>query len=320
MIEIKITANDANQRFDRFLRKLLIKSPISAIQKNIRKKNFKINGKRAKFNDFLKEGDIVELFISDENYLKLTEDKKIYELKAKLNIVYEDENLIIMDKRAGILSHAAEKKDYGNNMVDFMISYLYKTNQVNSRDKTFTPAIVNRLDRNTAGILIGAKNHESVVNLNKAIKENKISKYYLTIVDGYIKKDFEINEKIFKNENRNIVKSDEKGKEIKTKFKVIDTNKKLSLLEAELITGKTHQIRFSLMKNNTPIIGDRKYGNKKINQTLKNKTNINNQILLAYKLRFGKIKGLEYLNGKEFFTGYLNKFNEIKDICFEIFK
>ena len=313
MIEVKINENDSNQRFDRFLRKYLKNAPLSIIQKNIRKKNFKINDKRAKKDDFVKNCDIITMYISEEDYQKWVRKNDFKASDFNLDIVYEDENIIIIDKKSGILSHAATPSDYGKNLVDQMTSYLYKTNKVNSRDLTFKPSIINRLDRNTAGLIIGAKNAKALRILNKAISERKINKYYLTIVEGEIKKDFEINTKISKNENKNMIRENNKGKEIITKFHPIESKNNFTLLECELITGKTHQIRYSLYKNSTPIIGDRKYSNSKIDYK---KINLKNQALLAYKLKFSHIKNLEYLENKVFTSKQVEKINELKEEVF----
>ena len=302
MIEIVINKNQGNQRFDRFLRKYFENAPLSVISKNIRKKNFKINDKRAKNNDFIYEGDVIKMYISDENYNKWLTKTDFKPSDFDLNIVYEDDNIIIMDKDYGQLTHAASKEDYGQNLVDNMLSYLYKTDSFDKSDKTFKPAVVNRLDRNTAGLVIGAKNSESLRILNKAIKENLIDKYYLTLVYGKIEKDFKIDSSISKNENKNKVKKSNDGKRILTYFKLLDNSEKYSFIECKLITGRTHQIRYSLKENGTPILGDRKYGNKEVNNLIKSKLGINNQILLSYKLIFPEIEGLEYLKGKEFIS------------------
>lgn len=313
MIEIEISKNQGNQRFDRFLRKYFENAPLSAISKNIRKKNFKINDKRAKNNDFVYAGDIVKMFISDENYEKWLTKTDFKASDFDLDIVYEDDNIIIMDKDYGELTHAASKKDYGNNLVDNMLSYLYKTKAFDMSDKTFKPAVVNRLDRNTAGLVIGAKNSDSLRILNKAIKDNKIEKYYLTLVSGEVKKDFKIDSTIAKNENKNKVKKSKNGKNILTYFKLLDTDGRYSFLECQLITGRTHQIRYSLNENGTPILGDRKYGNSSINKEIRDKFGISNQILLSYKLVFPKIEGLEYLSGKEFLSEKYDNLIKLKE-------
>lgn len=318
MIEITITKNDANQRFDRFLRKYFENAPLSVIQKNIRKKNFKINGKRAKADTYVYEDDLIAMYISDENYNKWLTKTDFKSTDFNLDIVFEDKNIIIMDKESGLLTHSTSKADYGNNLVDNMLSYLYKTNQVDKSDKTFNPAVVNRLDRNTAGLIMGAKNADSLRALNEAIRENRIDKYYLTIVKGEINKDFTIDTTISKNENRNKVKSAKDGSRIITHFKPLETNGKYTLLECKLVTGKTHQIRFSLAKNNTPIIGDRKYGDKNTNKLINDKFKINNQVLLAYKVHFNEIENLEYLKGKTYKSHKTKDIMELKDKVFSL--
>lgn len=318
MIEITITKNDANQRFDRFLRKYFENAPLSLIQKNIRKKNFKINGKRAKADTYVYEDDLIAMYISDENYNKWLTKTDFKPTDFNLDIVFEDKNIIIMDKESGLLTHSTSKADYGNNLVDNMLSYLYKTNQVDKSDKTFNPAVVNRLDRNTAGLIMGAKNANSLRALNEAIRENRIDKYYLTIVKGEINKEFTIDTTISKNENRNKVKSAKDGSRIITHFKPLETNGKYTLLECKLVTGKTHQIRFSLAKNNTPIIGDRKYGDKNTNKLINDKFKINNQVLLAYKVHFNEIENLEYLKGKTYKSHKTKDIMKLKDKVFSL--
>lgn len=318
MIEIVITKNDANQRFDRFLRKYFENAPLSVIQKNIRKKNFKINDKRAKADTYVYENDRIKMYISDDNYNKWLTRTDFKPTDFDLDIVFEDKNIIIMDKESGLLTHSSSKADYGNNLVDNMLSYLYKTKQVDKSVKTFNPAVVNRLDRNTAGLVIGAKNANALRSLNKAIRENEIEKYYLTIVKGEITDDFTVDTTISKNENKNKIKSSKDGSRIITHFKSIATNGKYTLLECKLITGKTHQIRFSLGKNNTPIIGDRKYGDKKTNKILNDKFKINNQVLLAYKLKFNNIEKLGYLKDKTFISKKTSDIEKLKDQVFDL--
>ena len=318
MIEITISKNDGDQRFDRFLRKYLENAPLSVIQKNIRKKNFKINGKRAKADTYVYENDLINMYISDENYKKWVRKTDFKPGHFDLDIAYEDKNIIVMDKDTGVLTHAASKEDYGNNLVDNMLSYLYKTQKVSTRDKTFTPAVVNRLDRNTAGLVIGAKNANSLRSLNKAIRENTIDKYYLTIVKGKVNKSFTVDTKISKNENKNKVKSSKGGDRILTHFRPLETNGKFTLLECELITGKTHQIRFSLRENNTPIIGDRKYGDRSINKKIRDEFGVDNQVLLAYKLEFNDIKNMDYLNKKIIESSKIDDIYKLKDKAFSL--
>lgn len=318
MKQVTISKNDADQRFDRFLRKYLENAPLSVIQKNIRKKNFKINDTRAKADMFVAEGDVISMYISDEAYDKWVRKTDFKPRDFDLDIAYEDDNILIMDKKAGVLTHSVTKEDYGKNLVDQMLSYLYKTKQVNSRDKTFTPAVVNRLDRNTAGLVIGAKNAKALRSLNKAIREQNIDKYYLTLVDGKIEDNFTIDTRISKNESRNKVKAAKDGDRILTHFRPIETNGKYTLVECELITGKTHQIRFSLKKNGSPIIGDRKYGNTSLNKLVSNELAIDNQVLLAYKLRFNHIDGFDYLKNMEFQSKQTDGLLDLKDKLFKL--
>lgn len=313
MKKVIINKNQSRQRFDRFLRKYFENAPLSVISKNIRKKNFKINGKRAKNKDYVYEGDEISMYISDENYDKWLTKTDFVPSDFDLDVVYEDKNIIVMDKKAGQLTHSASKKDYGNNLVDNMLSYLHKTRSFDMSDRTFSPAVVNRLDRNTAGLIIGAKNAKSLRILNEAMRENLIDKYYLTIVSGSIKDDFKVDTRISKNENRNKVKKSDKGKEILTYFKVLERSKDFTFLECKLITGRTHQIRFSLKENKTPIIGDRKYGNKRVNEKLSAEFSIKNQVLLSYKLVFPKLKGLEYLEGKTIISKKYDDLIRLKD-------
>ena len=253
------------------------------------------------------------MYIKDEDYQKWVRKEDFKASDFNLDIIYEDENIIIIDKKSGVLSHAASSSDYGKNLVDQMTSYLYKTNKVSSRDLTFRPSIVNRLDRNTAGLIIGAKNAKSLRALNGAIQQRKINKYYLTIVEGEIKKDFTVDTNISKHKNKNMVKENKDGKRIITNFHPLESKNNFTLLECELITGKTHQIRYSLNKNSTPIIGDRKYRKSKIDY---NKINLNSQALLAYKLEFGKIKNLDYLENKIFISKQVKEINRLKEEVF----
>lgn len=319
MIEIIIHKNDDNQRLDRFLKKLLLNAPLSVIFKIIRKNNIKVNNKKPKIDYMLRENDSLKLYISDENYKKWTKRKEKKYKNNKLDIIYEDENILLVDKPYGLLTHKANKEDYGNNLVDHIISYLIETKSYIPRISTFRPAVVNRLDRNTAGIIIACKNHDSLIALNRAIKERKIVKKYLTITTSCDEKYFEVIDKIDKNEAKNKVKSSNEGKIIKTTFKRLRTNEKVSTLECNLITGRTHQIRYSLKAHNTPILGDPKYGLKSLNKRLADEFNIKNQILFAYKIEFGEIEGLKYLNNKIFISSKLDEFKKMEERLYSEF-
>lgn len=317
MQEIKINENDRGQRLDRFLKKFLKKASLSFIYKSIRKKNIVVNDKKAKNDQILEDGDSIKIYFSDETIEKFTRD----DIKKKSNnfpdIIYEDENIIILNKPKGLLSHAASKDDYGNNLVDFLIGYLIEKKEFIPRiEKTFVPAIVNRLDRNTSGVVIGAKNAFSLRELNR-IRENCIEKFYVTIVKGTIKKDFVIKEKLEKNKEKNISSISENGKDSITEVFVENTKNGFSLLKIKLLTGRTHQIRVHLSSKNLPIIGDEKYGKNDINKFFKEKFDLKGQFLHARSIRFKNIQGsLSYLNDKEFLAPLDENYKKIIDEIF----
>ncbi len=321
MREIIIDKNESNQRLDRFLKKYLANATQGFIYKMLRKKNIKLNGSKANPEDIIVEGDLVQLYLSDETLDKFMAVKD--EIKSKLlpNILYEDENIILINKPMGILSHGAGGK-FEENIVDSMISYLIEKGEYVPRiEKTFTPSICNRLDRNTSGIIIGAKNYQSLKTMNEAIKEKKVRKFYKTIVKGKVTKDFKAEGFLNKDEDRNMVEVSkeniEGAKKIETHVKVLKTCNGYSLLEIELITGRTHQIRGHLSSLGYPVIGDRKYGNPDANKKFKSEYNLENQWLHGYKIEFNGLSGpLEYLNGKSFEAPMEEKYLRIEKDLF----
>jgi 23S rRNA pseudouridine955/2504/2580 synthase len=305
--EIIITNNEAEQRIDRFLRKYLAKASLSFIYKQIRKKNIVVNDSKVDERYILKLGDNIKLYFSDETIEKLKSDPRKILSHSKLDIIYEDENIILINKPAGVLSHSAKGNYKEDNIVDSMLSYLIKKGDFVPRlSKTFTPSIANRLDRNTSGILIGGKNYETIQELNTAQRSSSIKKYYYTLVSGKIEgssTEYATINKVNNHENLVRVSKEENSytKDIITAYKSIITSDKYSLLEIDLITGRTHQIRAHLSFLKMPVIGDRKYGLRQANDYFKKKYNLNNQLLHCYKIVFDDLgRHLEYLNKQTF--------------------
>ena len=288
MIKIEIKKNDEKQRLDRFLKKYLNKAPLSHIYKIIRK-DVKVNGKRAKIETELVEGDVIELYLSDMLIDKYREEKKVYRVSKQFRVVYEDEAVIVVNKPFGLLTHgdAVEKK---NTLANQVCNYLMSTGEYSpSREQTFVPSPVNRLDRNTTGLVIFGKTAESLKDLNQMIKyREQIEKYYLTIVSGEMTEPIELVGKLIKDELTNtvtVVKEDEEeGKRIETIARPIKAANGYTLVEVELVTGRTHQIRAHLENAGYPIIGDVKYGDYRVNNHVFNKYDLSTQLLHAYKL------------------------------------
>ena len=300
-MRIEIGANEAGQRLDKFLRKWLKDVPLSVIYKTIRKGDVKINGKSSKEKYSLQIGDIVEVreVVSNSkpkiNFIKVEESNKI-------KVTYEDNNMLIVEKWPGVLVHS-DTKGGNPTLTDYVLSYLYdKGDYLPENEVTFTPAPCNRLDRNTSGLVVFGKNFEALKLLNEMIRERKVKKYYMALVVGKIK-DGVYEAYISKNENKNIsevsLTSRKDSKKISMEVKTIETCGLYSLLEIDLITGRSHQIRAHLSFLGNPIVGDSKYGKGKINSFFFNKYGIDYQYLYAYKLIFRDSVGkLQYLENK----------------------
>jgi 23S rRNA pseudouridine955/2504/2580 synthase len=320
--EIIVDKNESEQRLDRFLKKYLAEAPQGFVYKMIRKKNIKVNDAKAQPETTIYEGDRIQLYLSEETIDKFIAIKG--EIKSKLvpNIIYEDDNIILINKPVGILSHGASK-EFEENIVDSMISYLIEKGDFIPRvQKTFTPSICNRLDRNTSGIIIGAKNYQSLKAINEAIKEGKVRRFYKTIVKGNIRKEFTAEGYLSKDEDKNKVavhEDDYEGsKKITTVIKPLKNKNGYSLLEIELITGRTHQIRGHLSSLGYPVIGDRKYGDREINRKFNKEYSLDNQWLHGYKVEFnGLYDEFEYLNHKVFIGDLTGKAEEIERDLFE---
>lgn len=307
MRELVISKYEAGQRFDKFLAKYMELAPKSFFYKMMRKKNITLNGKKAAGNEKLEKGDTVKLFLSEETIEGFREKKKrAVHTGAKLDILYEDEQVMLINKPAGMLSQKAEKGDIS--MVEHLISHLLDTGEVTEEMlKTFRPSLCNRLDRNTSGIVAAGKTLQGLQILSGLFKERTLHKYYLCIVKGVIKEEQDVRGWLLKNEKTNqvrIFKSETKdARPIHTKYRPLADNGQETLLEIELLTGRTHQIRAHLSYMGHPIFGDPKYGDAVLNKKLASGYGLHMQLLHAWHLVFPELSGdFEGLSGKSIYA------------------
>ncbi|MBO5269392.1 MAG: RluA family pseudouridine synthase [Clostridia bacterium] len=301
---LKIGKNDAGQRLDKFLTKAVKGLPHSMLYKSIRLKKIKVNRARTDQKYILQEGDEIQLFIRDEFFdVPENDDDVIYRIEPKIAVVYEDENILLCQKRPGVLVH--EDAEGGENTLILHIkAYLWRKGEYDPKaEQSFAPALCNRIDRNTGGIVIAAKNAEALRIMNEKIRENEISKFYLAAVHGHLeRRSATMTAYLVKNSDTNTVQIfDRPGrglKEIITRYRVLHERKDATLVEVELITGRTHQIRAHFAHIGHPLIGDGKYG---VNRDDK-KHGYKYQALYSYRLRFDFKTSdglLGYLKGKE---------------------
>lgn len=300
-----INQNDAGQRLDRFVKKAAPSLPTSLIQRYIRIKRIKVNKKRAENAQQLVVGDIVEMYVNDE-FFPPQEAEKLTFLAAgdRLSIVYEDENIMLVDKEPGLVVHEDDDGER-DTLINRIQKYLYnKKEYLPEEESSFAPALCNRIDRNTGGIVIAAKNAPSLRVMNLLIKERLIEKKYLCVVHGRMTPpQGRLKNYLLKIEEQNMVKvfdsPHEGAKTAVTKYRTLKANERFSLLEIDLLTGRTHQIRAQMSHAGHPLLGDTKYGTAKQNKG----TGYKFQALYSYKLTFSageKAEHLSYLNGKSF--------------------
>ena len=302
---LKVGKNDAGQRVDKFLTKAVKGLPAALMYKFIRTKKIKVNRKRTEQNYILCEGDEIQLFIKDEFFGSPERDMgALSAITPKLDIVYEDDNIMLLNKRPGVLVHE-DTDGADNTLIMHVKAYLHQKGEYDpDAEQSFAPALCNRIDRNTGGIVIAAKNAEALRVMNEKIKNNEISKFYLCAVHGVpAKRSAELRGYLKKNSADNMVEVRERyfegAKEIITRYKTLLTKDGNSLLEVELVTGRTHQIRAHMAYIGNSLLGDGKYG---VNRNEKTR-GYKHQALYAYKLRFDpteKENPLSYLEGKEF--------------------
>jgi 23S rRNA pseudouridine955/2504/2580 synthase len=305
MRELTINANDAGQRLDRFVAKALPLLPTALLQKYIRLRRIKVNGKGAQRDTRLQAGDLLQLYINDEFFdVPAPENAFLKLYQPKLDLVYEDENLLLADKRPGISVHPDDLEKY-NTLLTHIQAYLYQKGEWDPRkEHSFAPALCNRIDRNTGGIVIAAKNAEALRILNQKIRDREIKKYYLCIVHGRPSPAAgRLEGFLLKDEAKKQVTVSRKprpgAKTAATLYRTLQSDGKLSLLECELITGRTHQIRAQMAAAGHPLLGDGKYGRETQNKEYGRKF----QALYSYKLVFDfqtPAGILDYLNGSAY--------------------
>ena len=290
------------------------------LYKMLRKKRIKYNGGRAEGSELLKAGDTLQLYLAEETISSFMEEKTVAEAKRHFAIVYEDDDILVVSKPAGLLTHP-EKSSDKDTLIDQILYYLYQKGQyLPEADSSFTPALCNRLDRNTSGIVIAGKTLKGVQAVNETIRSHKLDKYYLTLVAGEIREAGEITAYLTKDEEKNqvrISKREGSGKKTMTKYRPLAYAKGYTLLEIHLITGKTHQIRAHMQSIGHPVVGDRKYGSEHSNQKFREEYALSNQFLHAIRVEWKEKEGpLGYLYGKEM-TAPLPK--TLQEICDGLF-
>ena len=318
MISFIIKKEEEGQTLEKFVKKVLNEAPLSFIYKLFRKKDVKVNGHWQDKKYLISNGEEISIYITDsqlEEFKRQVESKQVEDISNW--VIYEDENILLVNKPRGVL---VQKNIEDSNALDEMvISYLINKGEYDpNKNLGYKPAPAHRLDRNTAGIVVFGKNIASLRYLSEALSDKSvISKRYLALVKGEISKDGEINAPLLKNSKSQRVSVSNEGKPSITRYKVVENFKGYTLLEVELLTGRTHQIRVHMAYINHPVVGDSKYGDYELNKEIESKYGFKNQFLEAYQLDFHKLNNpLKYLSGRSFKTSlndeFLNLINSIK--------
>lgn len=301
MREYVIEKQDAGQSLLKYLNRLLKEAPMSFFYKMLRKKNITLNGKKADGHEIVNAGDTVKIFVSEDTFNKFTPNTYVSPVTNSdviLDIVYEDDNILLINKPEGMLSQKSEPSDVSAN--EYCIDYLIKSGVYNpDNHRAFKPAVCNRLDRNTTGILIVAKSLIGARLINDSLKKRTIHKYYVCPVKGIVNEHKHLKGSLSKDRTNNrVVISDSNGDNfIETDIQPIKCSRHYTLLEVELLTGKSHQIRAHLASIGHPLLGDNKYGDRELNKRL----GLKYQLLHSYKLIMPEFAGdMEYLSGKTF--------------------
>ena len=291
MREVIIQRNEAGQRLDKFLGKYMKAAPKSFFYKMLRKKNITLNGKKAEGSEKLEEGDRVALFLSEETIGKFREETKVSYPTARLSILYEDEDVVFINKPAGMLSQKAEAEDVS--LTEYLIGNLLAKGEITEESlATFKPAVCNRLDRNTSGIVICGKSLHGLQTMSAMLKERTLEKIYYCIVKGRMTEAQTLEGYLYKDEAANRVEirkaPGEGAAPIKTAYQPLQSNGICTLLQVELITGRSHQIRAHLASIGHPVLGDSKYGDREVNRIFREKYGVQRQMLHAAQLSLPK--------------------------------
>ena len=311
MKAIKITKQEEGQTIYKFVKKHLNGAPLSFVEKLFRLKDVKVNKKRVDKSFVISNEDIVEIYLTDQQYEEFTSTKEEVKLTQMPNIVYEDENVLIVNKPSGLLVHG-DKNEKRITLTNMVLSYLNVKGEYSFNSNMFTPSLAHRIDRNTSGLVVFGKNIKALQALENIFKDHLlINKYYYALVKGHPQKEGTIDKALFKDEEKSIVKVmdiSKGGKRAITKYKVKETFSYCSLMDVCLLTGRTHQIRVHFASINHPLLGDSKYGDFSLNKQFLKEFNYQNQFLHAYKLEFKQIDGfLSYLSNKMFVSALGDK-------------
>lgn len=319
MKKLVIQQNDANQRIDKYMKKLLVQAPTNFIYKMFRKKDIKVNGKPVSEKYIVQLHDVVEMYLYEDKFLEFTKEKSVLDLPQEFTVLYEDDQILVVNKPAGLLIHE-DYRESVNTLSNQVLTYLMKKGEYTlEREQTFTPGPVHRLDYNTSGIVIFGKTLQALQALNEMMKQRHcIEKRYLTIVKGKLTNPRDLQgyiKKIPEEARVNFVKKETLGALfMHTKVFPLKSKESFSLVEVHIITGRMHQIRIHLASIEHPIIGDAKYGDFELNKKMKRKYNLQNQLLHAYKIKFVRpIGNLQYLHDKEIVCPVPKQFKNLEN-------